>query len=353
MTIIRTLRRIGHKLSRKGSDQTRAQQFLEKGRNALLVTGTAAVAMSGVALAAPDAAPAVSPDAAPVLDSSLHFENGFDSASRSGMRLDLNTVLHLNTPSSSADVVVFPGEDVEQVYNTVEPVAHPEEGAIAPAPAPPPEVAVAPAPEPVPEPAPAPPPAPAIPPGNIDLAQMEAAFPQLPSDLAAEYLPFLNAAMTEFGIDSPPKVASFLAQLSHESIDLYYFKELQGESARYAPYFGRGPLQITWEDTYAKAGVMTGLDLVGNPEQVATKEVGFRTSAWAFAHLHEERGFTSLMFADGSWAGFDQTTSVVNYGEVNSLDVCDGVENRRNAFARIAPIVGWTPPDERPAPMPD
>jgi putative chitinase len=43
---------------------------------------------------------------------------------------------------------------------------------------------------------------------------------------------------------------------------------------------GRGPIQLTGRANYTAAGRDLGLDLVANPKQVATPEVGFRTAAW-------------------------------------------------------------------------
>lgn len=60
-------------------------------------------------------------------------------------------------------------------------------------------------------------------------------------DRAAIYLECLNTAMLEFGIDSPQRVASFLAQVAHESGSLKYTREIADGSA----YEGRADLGNT------------------------------------------------------------------------------------------------------------
>lgn len=47
-------------------------------------------------------------------------------------------------------------------------------------------------------------------------------------DRATEYLPYIEAAMAEFGIDTPARQAAFLAQIGHESGGLHWATELWG-----------------------------------------------------------------------------------------------------------------------------
>lgn len=79
----------------------------------------------------------------------------------------------------------------------------------------------------------------------LTLDQLQRIMPRLPPEKAAEYLPHLNAAMREFWISEgvhspdetdspvipkPARMAAFLAQLAHESLDLTRWEE----SAHYA-----------------------------------------------------------------------------------------------------------------------
>lgn len=117
----------------------------------------------------------------------------------------------------------------------------------------------------------------------------------LAPELATVYLPHLNLAMWEFGITTNRRKACFLSQLAHESGQLRHFEEIasgeayegrqdlgnvqQGDGVRYK---GRGPIQLTGRKNYGLAGQVLGLDLLAEPELVATAEVGFRVAGWFF-----------------------------------------------------------------------
>ncbi len=110
---------------------------------------------------------------------------------------------------------------------------------------------------------------------------------------AAMLLPFLNNAMQEFGINTPLRIATFLAQIAHESGEFRYFEELAsgeayegrqdlgnintGDGVRYK---GRGVIQLTGRLNYHKAGAALHLDLENHPEMAAQPSVGFRTAGW-------------------------------------------------------------------------
>jgi putative chitinase len=137
---------------------------------------------------------------------------------------------------------------------------------------------------------------PAAPAGNgqgVSVAQLRQIMPSLSDAKAQQYLPHLNRAMQEAGINTKPRQAAFLAQLAHESGGLRYMEEIAsgaayegrrdlgntqpGDGTRFK---GRGPIQLTGRANYAAAGRALGLDLVNNPQQAASPEVGFRVAAW-------------------------------------------------------------------------
>nr|AUN87481.1 chitinase [Camellia fraterna] len=112
---------------------------------------------------------------------------------------------------------------------------------------------------------------------------------------------FLNAigsypsfATTGTTDDSKREIAAFFAHATHETGHFCYIEEINGASRNYcddintqypcAPnknYYGRGPLQLTWNYNYGPAGESIGFDGLNNPETVATDSVvSFKTALW-------------------------------------------------------------------------
>jgi len=131
---------------------------------------------------------------------------------------------------------------------------------------------------------------------------------------AEKYVDHLNNAMARFEIDSPARVAAFLATVSVESNclrsvkeDLFYrdatrlaqiYKRAFKSPAEAAPYvanpralgdllykgyFGRGLIQLTWRENYQRASNDLGVDFVGNPDLVCTPQFAALTAAWFWA----------------------------------------------------------------------
>ncbi|XP_078432901.1 endochitinase EP3-like [Wolffia australiana] len=114
----------------------------------------------------------------------------------------------------------------------------------------------------------------------------------------ASFLQALNS-FPRFGTegssdDSKREIAAFFAHVTHETGSFCYIEEIGGSSRDYcdrsntqyrcAPgkgYYGRGPIQLSWNYNYGAAGRSLGLDLLGSPETVATNPVvSFRTALW-------------------------------------------------------------------------
>jgi putative chitinase len=141
---------------------------------------------------------------------------------------------------------------------------------------------------------------------EITAEQLKRSMPGITPDRVTLYLPFLNAAMTEFEINTPTRAAAFLAQVGHESGSLRWMQEIWGPTPAQKGYEGRadlgntqpgdgsrfrgrGPIQITGRANYQKYGDLLGIDLITNPEIAASKEIAFRIagSFWQTHGLNE------------------------------------------------------------------
>lgn len=157
-------------------------------------------------------------------------------------------------------------------------------------------------------------------------------FPRV--KLWPEYAPLLEAAMQEFEITAPYRMAAFLANVSHESEGLVTWSERGGRMKSYSPYWGRGPIQLTHRDTYAACGNALGVDLVNRPDLVLTASVGFRSSAWFW----RTKGLNEI--ADRIHADAQALNEIA--GRVHGclkMRFCLCRSSRRLAYDRIFPVV--------------
>ncbi len=153
----------------------------------------------------------------------------------------------------------------------------------------------------------------------VTLDQLLEIIPRCPRLRAAGLLPYLELACAEFEINTPKRLAAFLAQLAHESASFRHFEELAtgdayegradlgntepGDGRRFK---GRGPIQLTGRTNYRKAGAALGLDLERNPRRASDADVGFRVAGWFW----KSRGLNAL--ADAGL--FDTITKRINGG---------------------------------------
>ena len=118
--------------------------------------------------------------------------------------------------------------------------------------------------------------------------------------VAGVFVPVLNTAMNRYQILGSKRVATFIAQIGHESGQLKYVKEIWGPTAaqtRYEGradlgntqpgdgfnYRGRGLIQITGRANYKACGEAMGLDLINQPELLEKPQHACMSAAWFWA----------------------------------------------------------------------
>ncbi len=86
----------------------------------------------------------------------------------------------------------------------------------------------------------------------ITFEQLKKIAPHGKDEILNAVIAGLEEYGTLIGLDSPLRLAHFIAQCAHESDSFKTTKEYGGSKARYAPYYGRGIIQTTWEANYNK-----------------------------------------------------------------------------------------------------
>ncbi|KAH6809257.1 carrot EP3-3 chitinase-like protein [Perilla frutescens var. frutescens] len=153
---------------------------------------------------------------------------------------------------------------------------------------------------------------------------------------------FLNAIQLypKFGTtgstdDAKRETAAFFAHVTHETGHFCYIEEIDGRSRNYCDtnnrqwpcvagqgYYGRGPLQISWNYNYGPAGQAIGFNGLNNPDIVAKDAViSFKTALWFWMN--------NCHTAITSGQGFGATIRAIN----GNLE-CDG-KNTATMNARI------------------
>lgn len=87
------------------------------------------------------------------------------------------------------------------------------------------------------------------------------------------------------------ELAAFFANIAHETIRGCYIEEIvkgtycsasaQWPCAKGKEYYGRGPIQLSWNYNYGAAGQALGFDGINHPEIVAQNaKISFETAVW-------------------------------------------------------------------------
>jgi predicted chitinase len=149
------------------------------------------------------------------------------------------------------------------------------------------------------------------------------------------------------------EAAAFLANVDHETGGLVYINEID-QSGNYCAaesygcpagtfaYYGRGPLQISWNFNYYAAGQAIGQDLLDNPNLVSSNAaISWETALWYWMTGTGSAGVTSHQaMVNGS--GFGTTIRAINGIECNGGNTGE-MQDRVNDYQSFASILGVSP----------
>lgn len=129
----------------------------------------------------------------------------------------------------------------------------------------------------------------------LNPAQLKQIAPLVSNARISKYLNALNVTMQKYEINTPLRMAHFLAQILHESGSLRYNEEIASGSAYEGrkdlgntqpgdgiKFKGRGLMQLTGRANYKTYGQFIGVNLESNPEVVATT-YAVDVAGWFFA----------------------------------------------------------------------
>ncbi|MEU9887842.1 glycoside hydrolase family 19 protein [Sphaerisporangium sp. NPDC051011] len=167
------------------------------------------------------------------------------------------------------------------------------------------------------------------------------------------------SAFAKTGSDTLRKqeAAAFLANVNHETGGLVYIVEQNtanyphycdpqqsfGCPAGQAAYYGRGPIQLSWNYNYKAAGDALGIDLLRNPYLVQTDaSIAWKTGIWYWM-TQNGPGTMTPHNAIVNGFGFGETIRSINGGlECNGRNPAQ-VQSRINAYTRFTQILGVAP----------
>lgn len=135
----------------------------------------------------------------------------------------------------------------------------------------------------------------------------------------------------------------------------YCFKQEQNPSSDYCSpsatwpcasgkrYYGRGPMQLTWNYNYGQCGRAIGADLLNNPDLVSNDAViAFKAAIWFWMTPQSPKPSCHAVIA-GQWQPSDADRAagrLPGYGVITNI-INGGLECGRGQDARVADRIGF------------
>jgi putative chitinase len=203
---------------------------------------------------------------------------------------------------------------------------------------------------------------------ELTLEHLQACLPDAKVSDLEKYIDGINETFEHFEINTPERMAMFLAQCAHESANFsttkenlnYSAKGLMGTFKKYFPdeatakayerkpekiankvyanrmgngpeksgegykYCGRGLIQLTGKDNYTNCGHVLDIDLLEKPDQVANNPVAVLSAGWFW----DTRKLNT-------WADKKDVTTVTK--KINGGDI--GLADRKKHFSHILEVL--------------
>lgn len=151
--------------------------------------------------------------------------------------------------------------------------------------------------------------------------QLKRIYPAASLKNIERYLPWFNYFLPFYDIDTLPRMAAFLAQIGHESVQLTYTKEIasgkayegredlgnihSGDGVRFK---GRGLIQITGRTNYELLSKDLDVDFIEHPELLSEPQYAVACACW-FWDKRKLNNWATLKEED-----FRKITKLINGG---------------------------------------
>lgn len=158
--------------------------------------------------------------------------------------------------------------------------------------------------------------------------QLKACMPFATDVNIQKFLTPLNTTLIRFGINTPVRIAMFLAQLAHESGSLKYVRELaSGEAYENrkdlgntqpgdgVKFKGRGLIQITGRANYTKLSQDLSYDFLVNPTALELPGAASLSAGWFW-----KRNSLNELADPGTEEAFKKVTKRINGGYNGLVD---------------------------------
>jgi len=159
--------------------------------------------------------------------------------------------------------------------------------------------------------------------GEITEEILRKILPEASDKGITEGIPALFQALAEKDLTSKNQLIGVLATLYVETTTCEPIEEMGKGGGAYVAsngknYYGRGFVQITWEENYKAFSDDEGIDILNNPEKALEPGTAGKVFVWYWT----KNGVDDAA-EDENW---DDVRSIVNAGSPGKIGICHGVE---------------------------